>query len=108
MAPHTVLGLFHISISIIICISCIPLTKGKVPLNYLYGIRTAKALESEENWYKINKYGARQFIIWSIPLALIGIAVLLIPIENDFLYSLLISAPLLYIIPAVKCYTHWK
>lgn len=109
MAPHMIfLGLMHISISLIICVLCIPLAKGKVPMNNVYGIRTKKALESDENWYKINEYGAKQFIVWSILLALIGFAVLVIPIKGSFLYSLLLYAPLLYIIPAVKCYIHGK
>ena len=108
MAPDTLLGLSHILIAFIIFLLSIPLAKGKVSRNYLYGIRTSKALESDENWYKINKYGARQLMIWSIPLALIGLAVIFIPIKNDFLYTLSICAPLLYIIPAVKCYTHWR
>ena len=109
MAFHMVfIGLMHISISLIICVLCIPLAKGKVPMNNVYGIRTKKALESDENWYKINKYGAKQLIIWSIVLALIGFVVLVIPVNNDFLYSLLLCAPLLYIIPAVKCYIHGK
>ena len=108
MTPHTILGLSHILIALIVFILSIPLFRGKVSRNFLYGIRTSKALESDENWYKINKYGAKQLMIWSIPLALIGFAVLLVPIKNDLLYTLLVCAPLIYIIPAVKCYIHWK
>ena len=108
MEPHIFLGLSHIFISFVICILSIPLIKGKVPMNDLYGIRTAKAMESDENWYKINKYGARQLMIWSVPLALIGIVLIFTPIKNDFVYIVLACAPLLYIIPAVKCYIHGK
>ena len=108
MAPHIILGLSHILIALIIFILSIPLAKGKVSRNYILGIRTAKALESDENWYAINKYGAKQLMVWSITLAIIGFAVLLIPLKNDLLYMFLVCAPLLYIIPAVKCYIHGK
>ena len=41
----------------------IPLVKRRVKMNYLYGFRIPKAFESEENWYGINEYGAKQMII---------------------------------------------
>jgi hypothetical protein len=37
-----------------------------------------KAFESEENWYKINRYGAQRFIIWSVAIIISGIAIFLL------------------------------
>ena len=67
----------------IIFIACsIPLVRRRVKMNYLYGFRIPKAFESEENWYDINEYGAKQMIIWSILIILVGIIYLAIPISE--------------------------
>jgi hypothetical protein len=52
------LGLVLIAVSI-------PLLLGKIKMNSVYGFRIRKALESEENWYEINYYGAKALIRWS-------------------------------------------
>jgi hypothetical protein len=59
-------GLLFIGVSI-------PLYKGSIKMNYWYGFRIGKALDSEQNWYDINKYGARRLIIWSFPIIISGI-----------------------------------
>ncbi len=68
----TFAGLFIIAI-------CIPLVKRKVKMNRWFGMRLPKSYTSEENWYKINEYGGRQFIYWSIPLALSGVMFFIMP-----------------------------
>ncbi|HCK16517.1 TPA: hypothetical protein DHW51_20490, partial [Candidatus Poribacteria bacterium] len=35
-------------------------------MNHYYNMRIRKAFESKENWYKINCFGARQWIIFSV------------------------------------------
>ena len=52
-------GLLLIAISI-------PLVRGSIKMNPLYGKKKKKAFESEEKWYIINKYGGRRLIFWSI------------------------------------------
>ena len=68
-------GIIFIAISI-------PLLKRKIKMNDLFGVRIPKAFESEENWYNINAYGAKQLITWGIFIILIGIIFLLIPVNG--------------------------
>ncbi|MDM8524006.1 SdpI family protein [Desulfococcaceae bacterium HSG8] len=93
-------GLLFIGISI-------PLLKGEVRMNRFYGIRFAKSFESEENWLKINAYGAKRIILWSVPVIIIGIITLFVPLrDRTWLTILLVHAPLIIIIPAVESYLY--
>ena len=75
-ASNILMGIVFIAISY-------PLLKRKINRNDLYGFRTSKALESEENRYNINSYGAKQLTILSILVILIGIISLIIPMNED-------------------------
>ncbi len=61
-------------------------------MNHLYGFRVSKAFESEENWYDINAYGARQLVIWSIPVILTGIISFFVPIDGQSAMPVLLGA----------------
>ncbi len=63
------LGIVFITISI-------PLLRGKIQRNRWYGVRIPKSYVSEDNWQKINRYGAKAMILWSIPVLVIGLAML--------------------------------
>lgn len=69
---NIVLGFTLIGISV-------PLALSKIPMNQAYGVRFAKSFESDELWFKINRYGGKQLITWSIPIVLLGLAVLVFP-----------------------------
>ena len=71
---NLLLGIVNTSTAALCIIVGIPLLRGKVKMNRWYGVRFKKSFVSEENWYKINRYGAKQLIIWSIPLFLLGVA----------------------------------
>lgn len=75
-------GIVYILIGIVFILISIPLVTKKVPMNKLYGFRISKSLESNENWYKINHYGGKQLVQWSIPLILIGILYFIFPIQE--------------------------
>lgn len=92
----------------LLCIGlAIPLLKGKVKMNRFYGVRFAKSFESDENWHKINDYGARRLIFWSIPMLAIGAATFVISLGNRPLLTLLLAlAPILVLIPAVESYLY--
>jgi hypothetical protein len=60
---------------ILIAVS-IPLYLGKIRMNRFYGIRIRKAFESDENWYTINRYGAKALMCWSVVIMAMGIACL--------------------------------
>jgi len=74
-----ILGLYCIFFAALIIGISIPLYLGKVKKNRWYGVRIPKAFTSDDNWYKINRYGGKRMIIWSIPLAVLGIATLFFP-----------------------------
>lgn len=64
--PNIMPGILFIALSI-------PLLKGKIPKNQLYGFRIQKAFASDDNWYAINKYGAKQLIVCASLLIVAGI-----------------------------------
>ncbi len=102
---NVILGINHISTAILFILISIPLVKGSVSMNKVYGIRFKKCYESEENWYNINKYGGKQLIIWSIPLILFGIVTFFLPLEGkQNLITLTACAPLIVIIPVIQSY----
>ena len=101
------LGMNNIVIAGLFIVMAIPLVSHKVGMNRVFGIRLKRAFESEENWYKINEYGGKQLIIWSIVLALIGIVTFFIPLkDNMVLITLVASAPLIVIVAAIKSWLY--
>jgi len=90
----------------LVCIGLgIPLLKGKIKMNRYYGVRFAKSFESEENWYKINKYGAKRLIIWSVPMLIIGVATFFVPMRDRPLLAVPFSVvPVIVVIPVVESY----
>ena len=73
LEPNIFCGVISIVISI-------PLLYGKVPMNHAYGFRIRKAFTSNENWYAINRYGARQLMTWSIVMVISGVTLLFVAI----------------------------
>jgi SdpI/YfhL protein family/Transposase len=67
-----------VCLGIIVILVSVPLYLGKIKMNRSYGFRIRKAFESEENWYGINRYGAKVLMWWSVVIMAIGIACLYI------------------------------
>ena len=110
---NIVLGLINIASALLIMGISIPLVKHKIKMNNLYGVRIKKSFESEDNWYKINEYGGRQLILWSIPVVLIGFICFLVPINGtnkDILSFILCVFPitLCIAIAVIKILTYAK
>lgn len=102
-----ILGASHIFIAMVTALLSIPLIRGEMPMNSFYGVRFKKSYESDENWYRINKYGGRQLIIWSAVLALMGIVTIFLPIEKESLLCFPAAlAPLILLVPAVISYRY--
>jgi uncharacterized membrane protein len=74
-------GIIYIIVGSISIIISVPLVLEMIPKNYFYGFRLPKAFLSDENWYKINKFGGEQLIIWSLPLIIMGILCLFAPLD---------------------------
>ena len=97
---NAVLGILNITSGALFILISIPLVMKKVPANNFYGFRISKALESEENWYEINRYGGRQLIRWSILLVVIGVLYFTFPMENSRSES---ANTLLAVLPILVC-----
>ena len=61
-----------VCVGIILIVVSIPLYLGKIKMNSYYGFRFQKAFESEENWFLINRYGAKAMMCWSVIIMAIG------------------------------------
>ena len=80
--------------------------QGTMKRNSLVGVRTKKALESDENWKKMNEYGGKRLMFWSAILAVIAVASFFVPLgteedPNLTLILILASAPGFIVIPLV-------
>lgn len=83
----------------------IPLLRGKVKMNKLYGMRFKQSFESDENWYAINRYGARLMIRWGVVILVVGLATFFMPLDNRPALTIgLAFVPLVVVIPAIQSY----
>jgi hypothetical protein len=103
MAPiNLILGFSYIFLAILLILVSIPLQRGAIGMNRFYGVRFKKSFESDDNWYKINKYSAGKIILWSWLLLAAGVVILLIPADdNDVLIGLMTFCPLVLLLPPV-------
>lgn len=101
------LGLTIIVVSVILILVSLPMLKRKIPMNRWYGARFKKSFESDENWYNINTYSAKQLIIWSLPLLIIGIVTLFLPLEKyPMLSNVIPFSFLLILVPLFLSYRY--
>jgi hypothetical protein len=70
-----------VCLGIIVVLVSTPLLLGKIRMNCAYGFRIRKAFESEENWYIINRYGAKVLMCWAVLLMITGVVCLFIEPE---------------------------
>ena len=106
---NIVLGVSNLLSGLLIILLSIPLKKGSIKMNKWYGFRFSKSFESDDAWYKINKYGAERFIKWSIPIMVVGMFSFFIPFNDNVLLILIFSFfPMIILIPAYECYLYTK
>lgn len=55
-----------------VALAALPLLFGLVGPNRYYGIRVPAAFASERNWYAINSFGAKRFIVFGATIAAVG------------------------------------
>lgn len=100
-------GLSNCIAGILFIVISLPLVLEKIPMNSLYGVRFKKSYESEENWYKINRYGGKQLIYWSTALILLGLITFFSPLaEIQSFNTISAFAPLIVFVPAYKSYKY--
>jgi len=104
-----VIGLPNILVGILIIAVSIPLLKNKIRMNCWYGMRFRKSFKSNENWYKINSYGAKRMILWSLVIIIIGLLTFFLPVDSRrSLRPVIGCAPLILIIPAIESWLFAK
>ena len=104
-----ILGFSNIFSGILVIAVCIPLLNKKIGMNRVYGFRLRKSFKSDENWFEINRYGARRMILWSFVIIAIGIFSLTLSTNvGDPLRIIMSCAPLLLIIPAIESWIFAK
>lgn len=103
------ISLVNIFAPVTIILMCIPLMRGEIGMNGWYGIRLPKAFKSEENWYKINRYGAQKLILWCKVNIVVGIFALVFalvfpPVSEKVLILLISAGPIVFIctIPLIE------
>ncbi|MEM9159224.1 MAG: SdpI family protein [Verrucomicrobiota bacterium] len=67
--------LINLGVAVLVAGISLPLLWGKVKMNAFYGIRFMQAFESDEEWYRINRIGAKILIGWSVALAVLTLIV---------------------------------
>ena len=73
-----------------------------VPMNYLYGIRVAKAFTSDRNWYDINAYGGKLLLAFGMFLTIFGIVFDdLAPASSGVWFVVFIAGPIALVIPVL-------
>jgi hypothetical protein len=84
----------------------IPLLIGKVRMNRWYGFRLKEAFRSDEHWRKINRYGARQLLLWATLPIIAAVLPSLFALDLDDTQAALFTAiPLVIIALAVNVLT---
>ena len=94
--PNIIVAAANVGSALLFIALAIPLVRGKVRMNRLYGVRFRKSFESDELWYKINRYGGWRLIQWSVVLLVLGLAA---PWLQGDLVLPLAFAPLLVLVP---------
>ncbi|MEZ4599025.1 MAG: SdpI family protein [Syntrophotaleaceae bacterium] len=92
METNIAIATINIFCGILFIAISVPLMNRKIKMNNLYGFRISKAFESEKNWFDINEYGAKQLIIWSLPIIVIGIICFFIPTDEHPAFPAVLGA----------------
>lgn len=110
MQTENIVGLALLLSGAVIIAVCLPLLRGNIKPNALYGVRMAKSFESDENWFKMNCYGAKQMMLGAAIMMLCGIVAFFLPMQgNDTLAAIAAVVPmLLMLIPAFQIYRYSK
>ena len=107
MSSHAWLGLTLAGAAVLVILISIPLWRGRVKMNHIYGMRVPKAFQSDELWLDINRYGGKWFVIWSLPLLAIGVLCMIIPFSEGGPIPIVVGmTPVLYLIPAIQTYLY--
>jgi uncharacterized membrane protein len=93
------IGLGWLALGLVSVALAIPLLRGWVKRNALYGVRFPQSFQSDAAWQAINRYGARLLLWWSLPLVFGGIACLFLPLQAHPGVAMMLGfAPLAFVL----------
>ena len=93
----TAIGLLMIGLAI-------PLVRGRVGRNSMYGVRFPQSFQSDEAWFAINRFGGKRGIVWAVPVVIVGLASFFLPLQANPIVALAVGfAPLVFVLmPAIE------
>lgn len=90
----TLVLIMDMAVSLLLITLAVPLLRNRVPPNDLYGVRIRQSLASPENWYRINRFGAKQLIAWSSANLVMAAVGFLVPFaEGSLLFWFYVLLP---------------
>ena len=96
----TLAGLLCIAVSL-------PLIRGKIGRNSIYGIRLPQSFQSDEAWFAINRFGGKRIVIWSVPMVAVGIVCLFLPLQSHTALTLVLGfAPVVFLL--IPVFESWR
>lgn len=82
-ATGLIIALTFLLCGLLLVVLSVPLIKGKVEMNHVYGVRVRQSFESPEKWYDINRAGGRYLLLGGIMVAAIGAVAMFVDMNND-------------------------
>ena len=82
----------------------VPLMRGKVPPNSLYGCRTERTLSDPKLWYEANRSSGRDFLISGVVVLAACLAALAFARDADPIRVVAVLTSLLLLCVAVACW----
>src|SRR5258708_27638348 len=89
--------LLFVGVAVVMIALAVPLMRGRVKPNLIYGVRTQRTLSDEDAWYRSNAYGGRVLFRIGLVQLVAVIALYCIPsLRGDFVaYNLACGAVIL-------------
>lgn len=105
---NLILGFLSIGYGFLFMGISIPLLRGSFPRNSLYGFRFRQSFESEEAWQRINRYGARRMILWSLVILVLGLGTFFLPLGESVILIVIVAVvpPMVILIPVIEAYRY--
>lgn len=85
------LQILFVSVGVLLIALSIPLIRGKIPPNGLYGFRTPRTMSDPGIWYPANTYAAWRLLWVGIVIAIAALTVCLIPGLKVDVYAYIIA-----------------
>jgi hypothetical protein len=73
--------------SLLLMALSIPMIKGKIPPNGLYGFRVRKTMENPDIWYRVNKYSGKWLLAIGLVMAVAATGLFFVPGIGLDIYS---------------------